>query len=99
MKVLLPGELEPQSRLCNIFTLRVLRKLGLEESKPTVGDKIVELKKWILKNKDEDGLFGEPKLTKQIESLGLPVQRIIEKLLQDRIIEKSPKIGKFIVVK
>lgn len=33
LKVKLPDEQEPQSRLCNIFTKRVLRKIGLRERK------------------------------------------------------------------
>jgi len=35
MKVLMPGEEAPQSRLCNIFTPRVLKRLEIETEEPT----------------------------------------------------------------
>jgi len=55
MKIPVPGEDEPKTRLCNIFTPRVLRKLDVEsaggsETLPSVGDelKIVYDKAWEL---------------------------------------------------
>jgi hypothetical protein len=43
LKVPIPEDLEPKSRLCDIFTNRVLRKVGIEEKESENGSKIDEL--------------------------------------------------------
>lgn len=88
------------SRICNIFTERVLRKLGIEEQRePSFGEKLNLVKNWIMENKDSEGLIDMAELAKKIAELGEKPQDIIDALKEDGFIAESPKIGKWLVTK
>lgn len=59
LKVRIPDESEPQSRMCNIFDGRVLRKLGIEET-PTAGPSQKEIVEKLLDLYSE---YGDPERT------------------------------------
>jgi hypothetical protein len=72
LKVPVPDDPEPKTRLCNVFTTnRVLRKLGIEESKlkQTLQEVLAKAKEWIVKNRDADGLIDIFSLTEHIMTL------------------------------
>jgi len=79
LEVLIPGESEKKSRLCNIFTARVLRKLRLEPPEKTELEKLEEVKRWILENR-KDGVISASALNGKIKESGFDPQKIVPKL-------------------
>ncbi|MGQ9625194.1 MAG: hypothetical protein ACUVT9_07500 [Candidatus Bathycorpusculaceae bacterium] len=85
LEVPTPEDSEPKSRLCNVFTERVLRKLGLKEPEEgqekqtaeketqvgwALGEKLDMIKQWILTNRDSEGLVDAFDLAEQIRAYG-----------------------------
>jgi len=95
LKVPIPGDLEPKSRLCNVFTERVLRKLGVEEERQTLQEILIKTKDWILKNKDADSLIDLFSLTEYVASLTEEEpSKIINFLKNDGLLFDVGKPGK-----
>jgi hypothetical protein len=95
LKVPIPGDLEPKSRLCNVFTERVLRKLGVEEERQTLQEILIKTKDWILKNKDADSLIDLFSLTEYVASLTEEKpSKIINVLKNDGLLFDVGKPGK-----
>ena len=72
LKVPIPGDPEPKSRLCNIFTERVIRKLGIkeeEEPREALKEILQKAREWIVVNKDSEGLIDLFKLIEYIKTL------------------------------
>jgi len=69
-----------------------------EIKEETLDTKIKGLKKWIFKNKDEDGLIDSSKIVEKIKEFNLDPERIIEKLKGEGFITDAPKLGSFLVV-
>jgi len=97
LKVLIPGETEPQSRLCNIFTARAIRKLGLEPQKKTDLQKIEEIRNWILYNQ-KDGAISASALNAKIREAGFDPQKILEKLVEEGLLVESAELNAWGVV-
>jgi len=101
LEVPIPGNQEPKSRLCNIFTDRVLRKLGIEPEKPpkepekSFGEKLGEVKTWLMENKDAEGLVDASALAEKCAQLGLDVAKTVNILRDDYQIFEVPQIGKW----
>ena len=95
LKVPIPGDPEPKSRLCNIFTDRVLRKLGVEKLEKSFGEKLTEIKNWLVQNKDAEGLVSCEVLAEKIKQLGLDVTKTVRILLDDYQIFEVPAMGKW----
>jgi hypothetical protein len=95
LKVPIPGDSEPKSRLCNVFTERVLRKLGVEEERQALQEILVKTRDWILKNKDADSLVDLFSLTEYIASLTEEEPtKIINVLKNDGLLFDVGKPGK-----
>jgi hypothetical protein len=98
LEVPIPRDPEPKSRLCNIFTDRVLRKLGIEESgitEKSFGEKLEEIKTWLIANKDKDRLVDAAALAEKCKQLNLDVQKTV-KILQDEYwLFEVPQMGKW----
>ena len=70
LEVPIPTDPKPKSRLCNIFTNRVLRKIGTDESEQkTLQETLEAIKQWIVKNKDSEGLVDLFSLTEYVKTL------------------------------
>jgi len=67
--------------------------------KETVGDKLREIRRWIIENKDSEGLVDALELSQEIARMKLDPERIVKKLEEEGFIVKSPKVGKWLVVK
>jgi len=62
LEVPIPGDPEKKSRLCNIFTDRVLRKLGIEEEwqgEKVLQEILIKAREWCEQNKDYEGTVHE----------------------------------------
>ena len=95
LKVPIPGDSEPKSRLCNVFTERVLRKLGVEEERQALQEILVKTRDWILKNKDADSLVDLFSLTEYVTSLTEEEPtKIINVLKNDGLLFDVGKPGK-----
>jgi hypothetical protein len=95
LEVPVPGDSEKKSRLCNIFTDRVLRKLGVEEERHALLEILVKTRDWILKNKDADSLVDLFSLTEYIASLTEEEpSKIINVLKNDGLLFDVGKPGK-----
>jgi hypothetical protein len=95
LEVPVPGDSEKKSRLCNIFTDRVLRKLGVEEERHALLEILVKTREWILKNKDADSLVDLFSLTEYIASLTEEEpSKIINVLKNDGLLFDVGKPGK-----
>jgi hypothetical protein len=97
LEVPIPGDPEPKSRLCNIFTERVLRKLGIEteKEKETGLKEILEkVKEWIAENKDAEGLIDLFSLTEFLSGLTDQPTRIIDILKKEGQLFDVNKLGK-----
>jgi hypothetical protein len=97
LEVPIPGDPEPKSRLCNIFTDRVLRKLGIEiekERREGLKEVFEKAKEWIVKNKDAEGLIDLLELTEFLSSLTDQPAKVIEILKNDGQLFDVPKPGK-----
>jgi len=97
LEVPIPGDPEPKSRLCNIFTERVLRKLDIEtekEKEKGLKELLEKAKEWTVKNKDENGLIDLFSLTEFLSSMTDQPTRIIEILKDEGQLFDVDKIGK-----
>ena len=97
LKVPIPGDPEPKSRLCNIFTERVLRKLGIkaeEEPKEGLKETLQKAKEWIVKNKDGEGLVDLFSLTEFLSNLTDEPNGIIKILKEDGMLFEVGMVGK-----
>ena len=97
LKVPIPEDAEPKSRLCNIFTDRVIRKLGLAESqlKPSLQENLSKIKQWTTKNKGLESLVDLSKLIEYIKTLTQEEPtRIIDILKQEGQLFAVNKPGK-----
>lgn len=96
LEVPLPGDPKPKSRLCNIFTDRVLRKLGIERSEQrSLQENLEAVKQWIVKNKDPEGLIDLFSLIEYIKTLTQESpSRIIEVLKSDGQLFDVGRLGK-----
>ena len=98
LEVPIPDDPEPKARLCNIFTDRVLRKLGVEaqsEKTGSLGEKLSEIMQWVSLNKDADGLVDVFALTEHVKSLAVDdPSRIIEILKRDGQLFDVNKVGR-----
>lgn len=61
-------------------------------------DKFEKLKSWILVNKDSDGLVDCCLLSRKIKELNLDVQRTVQMLKDEGLLQDVPILGKFGVV-
>jgi len=96
LEVPVPSDIKSKSRLCNIFTGRVLRKLGVEKQEKSFGEKLKEIKDWIIENKDTDGLVDASGLAEKIKECKLDSpQKIVEKLKEDGFVFEVPEMGKW----
>jgi hypothetical protein len=99
LEVPIPGDPEPKSRLCNIFTDRVLRKLGIETEKGKQREGLKEIiekaKDWVLKNKDAEGLIDVFKLTEFLSTLTAQPAEIIALLKNGGYLFDVGRIDKF----
>jgi hypothetical protein len=97
LKVPIPGDPEPKSRLCNIFTERVLRKLGIkegEEPKEGLKEILQKAKDWTIKNRDENSLIDLFSLTEFLSNLTDKPNRIIEILKEEGMLFDVGVVGK-----
>jgi len=97
LEVPIPGDPEPKSRLCNIFSERVLRKLGIEtekEKEKGLKEILEKAKEWIVKNKDAEGLIDLFSLTEFLSNLTDQPTRIIKILKDGGQLFGVPKTGK-----
>jgi len=94
LEVPIPGDEEKKSRLCNIFTARVLRKLGLEPQKKTELEQLEEVKKWILENQ-KDGVIVASALNGKIKECGFDPQKIVLKLKEEGLLFEVTKLDAF----
>ena len=97
LEVPIPGDSEPKSRLCNIFSERVLRKLGIEtekEKEKGLKEILEKAKEWIVKNKDAEGLIDLFSLTEFLSNLTDQPTRIIKILKDGGQLFGVPKTGK-----
>ena len=70
LEVPIPSDSKPKSRLCNIFTDRVLRKLSIDKSEQkALQENLEAVKQWIVKNKDSEGLVDLFSLTEYVKTL------------------------------
>ena len=97
LKVPIPGEEKAQSRLCNIFTARVIRKLGPEPQEKTKLEQLEEIKKWILENK-KDGVISASALNGKIKEYGFDPQEIVQKLKAEGLLFEVTELNAFGVV-
>ncbi|MEM3577912.1 MAG: hypothetical protein QXX51_05580, partial [Candidatus Bathyarchaeia archaeon] len=97
LEVPIPGDAEKKSRLCNIFTDRVLRKLGIEEEEQdekSLQEILVKARKWCEQNKDHEktvDLFG---LTEFLSGLTEQPTRIIDIMKNDGVLFEVNQVGK-----
>jgi len=97
LEVPIPGDPEPKSRLCNIFTERVLRKLGIEtekENETGLKEILEKVKEWIAENKDAEGLIDLFSLTEFLSGLTDQPTRIIDILKKEGQLFDVNKLGK-----
>jgi len=95
LEVPVPGNQEAKSRLCNIFTGRVLRKLGVEKQEKSFGEQLKEIRDWVVANKGLDGLVDGSELAGKIKEFELDPQKLVEKLREEGFIFEVPEMGKW----
>ncbi len=106
LKVPLPEDPEPKSRLCNIFTDRVLRKLGIqsenkenESTRTSTVPIMVSVRDWCRAYRNERSEISLEDLAKFIkEELQEEPQRVIREAFDQAILMPSPTFGKAVVV-
>jgi hypothetical protein len=98
LEVPLPSDPEKKSRLCNIFTPRVIRKLGIEPQEKTELGKLEEIRKRILENQ-KDGVIAASELTVKIMEKGFDVQKILEKIKTEGLLFEVTQLNAFGVAK
>jgi hypothetical protein len=97
LEVPVPGDSEKKSRLCNIFTDRVLRKLGIEEGwqgEKALQEILVKAREWCEQNKDDENtvdLFG---LTEFLSGLTEQPTRIIDIMKSEGVLFDINQVGK-----
>jgi len=97
LEVPVPGDSEKKSRLCNIFTDRVLRKLGIEEGwqgEKALQEILVKAREWCEQNKDDENtvdLFG---LTEFLSGLAEQPTRIIDIMKSEGVLFDINQVGK-----
>ena len=67
--------------------------------KEALGDKLREIRRWIIENKDPEGLVDALELSQMIARMKLDPEQVVQKLKEEGFIAESPKIGKWLVVK
>lgn len=96
LEVPMPGDLKAKSRLCNIFTDRVLRKIGIEKvENKSVQEKLEQIKTWLQENKDGESLVDAAALTEKCRELGVDVQKTVKILSDEYCLFPVPRIGKW----
>lgn len=58
-------------------------------------EKLDKVKKWIVENKNADGLVDGSQLTEKIKEFGLNPQRIVKKLKEEGFIFAASEMGKW----
>ena len=97
LEVPVPGDSEKKSRLCNIFTDRVLRKLSIEEGwqgEKALQEILVKARGWCEQNKDDENtvdLFG---LTEFLSGLTEQPTRIIDIMKSEGVLFDINQVGK-----
>lgn len=92
------------SRLANIYTEAVCRKLGFKTKKPDLAKKslkeiLKDVETWILENKNSEGFVDSTQLAQKITELGRKPQDIVKVLQEEGFIAQSPHLGKWLVTK
>ena len=67
--------------------------------KEMLGDKLKEIRRWIIENKDSEGLVDALELSQMIARMNLDPEQVVQKLKEEGFIAESPKIGKWLVAK
>lgn len=98
LEIPIPSDPQKKSRLCNIFTARVLRKLRLEPQDKTELEKLEEVKKWILENK-KDGVISASALNGKIKESSFDPQKIVQKLKTEGILFEVTQLNAWGVAK
>ena len=98
LEIPIPSDPEKKSRLCDIFTARVLRKLRLEPQDKTELEKLEEVKKWILENK-KDGVISASALNGKIKESSFDPQKIVQKLKTEGILFEVTQLNAWGVAK
>jgi hypothetical protein len=97
LEVPTPDNPEKKSRLCNIFTPRVIRKLGIEPVEKTETEKLEEIRNWML-NTQKDGNISASSLDAKIKEAGFEPEKILEKFRIEGLLTKT-SLGAWGVVK
>jgi putative DNA primase/helicase len=61
----------------------------------TVGEKLKQLKTWLIDHRDKDGLVDSTALSSKIKELGLDIKRTIQLLIDEYWLREVPAVGKF----
>ncbi|MEM3459483.1 MAG: hypothetical protein QXW63_00125 [Candidatus Bathyarchaeia archaeon] len=97
LEVPVPGDPEKKSRLCNIFTERVLRKLGIEEEwqdEKSLQEILVKAREWCEQNKDDENIVDLLSLTEFLSGLTEQPTRIIDIMKNDGVLFEVNQVGK-----
>lgn len=88
-------------RVADVQDLAERMQIPIPPPSKTFGEKLTELKKWIIANKDADSQISLEHLTKECKKLGLQVafQQVLKELLADNFLMESTAVGHFMVVK
>lgn len=97
LEVPLPNKPDKKSRLCDIFTPRVIRKLGIEPVEKTETEKLEEIRNWILNNQKDDNISASS-LDAKIKEAGFEPEKILEKFRIEGLLTKT-SLGAWGVVK
>lgn len=99
LRVPLPDDIEPKIRLCNIYTKRVLRKLGLDQETASHEPIMVSVKSWCLGHRNEQSQINLSDLAQYIEQeLEQEPQPVIQEAFKQQILMNSPRLGKAVVI-
>ena len=88
LEVPLPNKPDKKSRLCDIFTPRVIRKLGIEPVEKTETEKLEEIRNWILNNQKDDNISASS-LDAKIKEAGFEPEKILEKFRIEGFLTKT----------
>lgn len=96
LKVPIPDDSKPKSRLCNIFTDRALRKIGIDTAtqEKTELEKIDDARNWIFEHR-KDGVIDALELPDFIKSQDLDPKKVIEKLRTEGTLFPVSEVGKW----
>lgn len=70
-------------------------RLDTPDRQPTMGEKLEQIKTWLIQNKDDQGLVDAAELANKICELGLDVQKTIEILKNEYWLREVPNLGKW----